>query len=342
MVTVTTWISFIGGHVEVITDKQWQYYILETSHAGVQAEDVEDTARNTGGHLGINKTCKKITSCFYWPGIKSDVIDYIKGCERCQRVNRSALQKSSLELYNVPIPMKVMSQVGIDLMKLCETDGFEHEAGFQYVITAQCYFMKYVEIGALRTKTGPEVANWIYMNIFCHYGVTDIHITDRGNEFCNIMFKELYKKCGVRHCIMMPYHPQANGMIERCNCTTSEMILKMISTERKQKDWVNYLPTVAFALHSSMHHITNYEPLRLLIGCKPKLPSECTQYEEDVLKNLDFTEEEIELLSQTVTQENFHSLVEMRDSVFANAHANIKKGQKRQKKNYDLRNERPV
>ena len=79
-----TWISFIGGHVEVITDKQQQYYIVETTHAGVQAKDVEDTARNTGGHLGINKTCEKITSCFYWPGIKSDVIDYIKGCERCQ------------------------------------------------------------------------------------------------------------------------------------------------------------------------------------------------------------------------------------------------------------------
>ena len=91
-----------------------------------------------------------------------------------------------------------------------------------------------------------------------------------------------------------------------------------------------------------MHHVTNYEPLRLLIGHKYKLPSECIQYKEDVLKNPDFTEEEIELLSQTVTQENFHSLVEMRNSVFANAHANIKKGQKRQKKNYDLRNERPV
>ena len=341
MVTVTMWISFIGGHLEVITDKQWQYYIVETTHAGVHSEDVEDTARNTGGCLGINKTCKKITLCFYWPGIKSDVIDYIKGCEGCQRVNRSALQKSSLELYNIPIPIKVMSQVGIDLMKLC-TDGFEDEAGFQYVITAQCYFMKYVEIGALRTKSGLEVASWIYTNIFCHYGVTDIHISDRRNEFCNMVSKELYRKCGVRHCIMTPYHPQANRMIERCNCTTSEMILKMISTERKQKDWVNFLPTAAFALHSSMHHVTNYEPLMLLIGHKPKLPSECTQYEEDVLNNLHFTEEEIELLSQTVTQENFHSLVEMRDSVFANAHANIKKGQKRQKKNYDLRNERPV
>ena len=88
-----------------------------------------------------------------------------------------------------------------------------------------------------------------------------------------------------------------------------EMILKMISTERKQRDWVNFLPTVAFVWHSSVHHMTNYEPLMLLISCKPKLPSECTQYEDDVLKNPDFTKEEIELLSQTVTEENFHNLV---------------------------------
>ena len=151
MVTVMTWISFIGGHVEVITDKQWQYYIVETTHAGGPGWRCGRYSKEYRGHLGINKTCEKITSCFYWPGIKSDVIDFIKGCERCQRVNRSALQKSSLELYNVPIPMKVMSQVGIDLMKLCETDRFEDEAGFQYVITAQCYFTKYIEIGALRT-----------------------------------------------------------------------------------------------------------------------------------------------------------------------------------------------
>ena len=82
------------------------------------------------------------------------------------------------------------------------------------------------------------------------------------------------------------------------------MILKMISTEKKQKDWINYLPTLTFVLHSLMHHVTNYEPLMLLISRKPKLPSECTQYDEDVLKNLDFTEEEVEMMLQVVTEDN--------------------------------------
>ena len=52
------------------------------------------------------------------------------------------------------------------------------------------------------------------LHIFCHYGITDIHISNRGMEFCNQVSKELYKKFGVRHRIMTPYHPQANGMKE--------------------------------------------------------------------------------------------------------------------------------
>ena len=102
--------------------------------------------------------------------------------------------------------------------------------------------------------------------------------------------------------------------------------------KQQQKDWVSYLPTVAFALHLLMHHVTNYEPLMLLIGRKPKLPSECTQYDEDVLKNLDFTEEEVEMLSQVVTEDNFHNLVKMQDAVFDNAEANIKKGSEKTEK----------
>ena len=89
-------ISFVEGHVEVVTDKDHQHYIIETSHAGVQTEDgeqFEETAKHTGGHLGINKTQEKVSSRFFCPGIKQDVSEYIMTCERCQRVKKYVLQK---------------------------------------------------------------------------------------------------------------------------------------------------------------------------------------------------------------------------------------------------------
>ena len=50
-------------------------------------KDVHNTARNTVGHLGINKTLKKIMLIFYWPGIKKAVIEFVPGCERSQCMN---------------------------------------------------------------------------------------------------------------------------------------------------------------------------------------------------------------------------------------------------------------
>ena len=190
-----------GGFVDVVTDSARQKYIIETCHTGVQGDDVEDTAKYTGGNVGINKTQDKVSSQIYWPNIREDVAQY-------------------------------WSQVGIDLMCLTNTDSFEEDKiGYKYIITAQCYFSKYIEIGAMKTKTGVEVSTWIYENIFCRYGITDIHISDRGKEFVNNMARELYKKCSVKHRITTPYHPHANGMIEHLNRTTGEMILKMMQEE---------------------------------------------------------------------------------------------------------------
>ena len=239
----------------------------------------------------------------------------------------------------MPIPMKIWSQVGIDLICVTDTDDFEEDKrDYKYIYTAQCYFSKYIKIGALKTKTGVEVSTWIYENIFCQYGITDIHISDRGQEFVNNMARELYKKCGVKHRITTPYHPQANGMIARLNRTTGEMILKMMREENKQKDWVNYLPTVVFAVRTSKHSSTNYEPFMVMIGKKVKLPIDVTdEIDINVFKQPDMTSEEMDMLSNCITQENFHLLAEIQDSIFEDADRHIKANQKRQKRNYDLR-----
>ena len=101
-------------------------------------------------------------------------------------------------------------------------------------------------------------------------------------------------------------------MIEHLNRTTGEMILKMMQAENKQKDWVDYLPTVAFAIRTSKHSSTNYEPLMVMIGRKAKLPIDVMdEIDIDVFKQPDMTCEEMEMLSNCITQENFHLLAEL-------------------------------
>ena len=73
-----------------------------------------------------------------------------------------AIQKTSTLMHPVPVPIKVMSQVGIDLMKMKETSD-----GYNYVISAIDYFAKFAELGALKKKATLTVGKWIYENIFC-------------------------------------------------------------------------------------------------------------------------------------------------------------------------------
>ena len=91
---------------------------------------------------------------YYWSKMQEVIVQYISTCERCQWVNTTKLQKVNEELHSIPIPLKPMVQVGIDLMKL------KCSMGYNYVITAIDYFTKYAEMGTL------SVATWIFNNIF--------------------------------------------------------------------------------------------------------------------------------------------------------------------------------
>ena len=84
-------------------------------------------------------------------------------------MNKSTLIKMHVELHPISIPTKIFSQVGIDLMLLTESEGFDEDASYKYVISVQCYFLKFIELGALKMKRAEDVSKWIYDNIICRY-----------------------------------------------------------------------------------------------------------------------------------------------------------------------------
>ena len=228
-------------------------------------------------------------SKYYWYTIKIDVANYITCCEQCQHSHMSRLQKIDQNLHPIPIPIKPVSMFSIDLMKLKELEGYNYD-----VITVIDYFTKYVEMGCIKQKSAVEVTTWIYKNIFCRYSVCDIHITDNGTEIVNAISKELYNRTGVTHCLTSPFHPQANGLVEHMNRTTTATLKKIIQDGiHTQKDWPKLISTVTWTVRSNMHKSTMYEPMHLLIGRHPKPPPECQQFDVDITKNPDITEEEV-------------------------------------------------
>jgi len=54
------------------------------------------------------------------------------------------------------------------------------------------------------------VTQWI-----ARFGVPDIITTDQGRQFESDLFGQLMTSFGIQHLRSSPYHPQANGLVER-------------------------------------------------------------------------------------------------------------------------------
>ena len=123
--------------VEVAENKNRQMAIMYEMHTGCEKSD-EMTAKGIGGHNGINKTVERISSRYYCPDINGAVRKYVNTCLVCQIAKERAIQKTSRTMNPVPIPPKVMSQLGINLMTMKPTN-----KGMNYIISTVDYFTKY-------------------------------------------------------------------------------------------------------------------------------------------------------------------------------------------------------
>ena len=68
----------------------------------------------------------------------------------------------------------------------------------------------------------------------------------------------------------MPYHPQANRLVERSH----QMIMCMIGKlgEDKKADWPSHLAEIAHTYNATQSAVTGYSPHYLMFGQWPRLP----------------------------------------------------------------------
>eukprot|EP00731_Ephydatia_muelleri_P035961 Em0185g1a len=88
----------------VIANVKERTKIIRACHDGVD-----------GCHYGRDKTRAKIGQTYWWKGLNRDVDQYCRQCDVCQRVN-AKLEGKKAELHPIPVPSKVWSQIGIDLI----------------------------------------------------------------------------------------------------------------------------------------------------------------------------------------------------------------------------------
>jgi len=213
-------------------------------------------------HEGYNKTLQRLRAVFYWPGMSSQLKEFIKHCDTCQRHKTDATKPAGL-LQPLPIPEQVWSDISMDFI-----DGLPPSNGKTTILVVVDRFSKYGHFTPIKHPyTASQVAQVFFEAIFRLHGIPTSIVCDRDPTFTSLFWRELFRLNGTSFRFSSAYHPQTDGQTEVVN-RTIEMYLRCF-TSSYPKQWVKWLPWVEFCYNTSFHSATKHSPFEVVYGRPP-------------------------------------------------------------------------
>ena len=131
-----------------------------------------------GGHFSGERTAHKILqSGFYWPTIFTDYAEWVKLCDRCQKIGNIS-SRNEMPLRGIMV-VQIFDVLGIDFM-----GPFPPSFRNLYILLAVDYVSKWVEVVACPKNDANIVVGFLQKNILSRFGTPKTIISDGGKQFC--------------------------------------------------------------------------------------------------------------------------------------------------------------
>lgn len=260
----------------------------------------------TTGHWGVMKTLSLIGRKFSWPKMRTDIINFIKGCQLCQQVNVDHWSAPG-RLIPLDIPERPWSIIGIDyIVKLPNSNGFDS------ILVVVDHLHKGAHLIPAKEKWNAiDLADIFIDKIFCYHGLPDKIVSDRGSTFVSQFFTTFLRKLGFKTNASTAFHPQANGQVERINGILEDYLRHFVAHE--QTDWSRLTAMAEFAYWNSVSSTTGYSPFFATHGFHPKFNtltnSSAVPKADEFVKHLEkvAVDLELHLRDAKIAQEKFYN-----------------------------------
>ena len=234
----------------------------------------------TAGHPGISNTTWAIAQDFWWPAMKKDVTEYIKGCTTCQaRKNQPNQPKPppfpiSSDAYHTPFTSIAMDFI----VKLPLSDSYDT------ILTITDTFSKAsIFIPCNETINAEQMAKLYATYILPHYGLPCHIISNHDPRFTSAFSRELCCTLGISQNISTAYHPQTDGQSERTNQHLEQYL--QIFIDYHQQNWASLLPLAQYTLNAWPNATTKKAPFELILGHIPKVHQSARPFKSPSVEN---------------------------------------------------------
>lgn len=239
-----------------VTKKEELRLVLPTEHRLRVLQECHDAPG--AAHLGVKKTCDRISRQFYFPKLREAVKKYVQKCTLCQQFK--APPNGNVGLMAVhDHPIRPMRVVAMDIVGPLPPSGSNR---WKYVLVIVCMATKWVIAQPLREATSKAVINVIEEHIMPNHGMPEIALMDNGTCFTSKEFKLYLKTHYVKQHLLPTYFPAAN-MCERVNRVLKTAIAMFA---KSHKQWAANLSYLVYALRTSPSETTGFTPAKLIYG----------------------------------------------------------------------------
>eukprot|EP00056_Hartaetosiga_gracilis_P006160 m.93676 g.93676 ORF g.93676 m.93676 type:complete len:1457 (-) comp12394_c0_seq2:310-4680(-) len=217
----------------------------------------------SSGHRGVVMTQRRVARHFYWVGLYDDVKKFVSTCHQCMLAKGGRKLKVALQPLPVaPYPWHTVTMdliTGLPLTK----------QGFDSIYVFVDKFSKTVHLAPCSKSIDSEGCLDIFMrDIYRLHGLPEVLISDRDPRFTSELYKRTMGKFAISVRMSTSGHAQTDGQTERANRVIGDMIRAF--TTSNDSLWVEYLPTIEFAINSSPTAATGISPFEATCGILPR------------------------------------------------------------------------
>ena len=216
------------------------------------------------GHPGVERTRQSISAKVVWPSMRQDVTKWARECLQCQQAK--VTKHTIPPIGDFAVPNRRFQHLNIDLVTLPVSNGFK------YLFTAVDRFSRWPIAVPLVDMTAESVIDAFAYGWVQTYGVPSTITSDNGTQFTSTLFSQLTKIWGIKCLTTTPYHPEANGMVERFHRRLKEGLIALGADS--PQDWFWRLPCVLLAIRTTLKPDLGASPADLVFGEQLAVPGE--------------------------------------------------------------------